>query len=66
MLHSVAPSFDGPGIFEASLAEKDPLLATAIEKESVRQRDEIELIASEGYVSRGCWIWTHLIDFDQV
>jgi len=38
--------------FSASLAESDPEIAAAIAKELGRQRDEIELIASENIVSR--------------
>jgi glycine hydroxymethyltransferase len=38
--------------FEASLAETDPQIAEAIGLELGRQRDEIELIASENIVSR--------------
>src|SRR6476659_1560045 len=38
--------------FEASLAETDPQVAEAIGLELGRQRDEIELIASENIVSR--------------
>jgi glycine hydroxymethyltransferase len=38
--------------FSASLAETDPEIAAAIESELGRQRDEIELIASENIVSR--------------
>jgi len=38
--------------FTASLAEADPALAEAIRLELGRQRDEIELIASENIVSR--------------
>src|SRR6185312_15855265 len=38
--------------FSASLIEADPELADAIAKELGRQRDEIELIASENIVSR--------------
>ena len=38
--------------FSASLAETDPELASAISAELGRQRDEIELIASENIVSR--------------
>jgi glycine hydroxymethyltransferase len=38
--------------FEASLAETDPEIAKAISLELGRQRDEIELIASENIVSR--------------
>ncbi|HEV2550173.1 MAG TPA: serine hydroxymethyltransferase [Stellaceae bacterium] len=38
--------------FTAGLAEADPELAAAIAKELARQRDQIELIASENIVSR--------------
>jgi glycine hydroxymethyltransferase len=38
--------------FTASLAERDPELAAAMANELTRQRDEIELIASENIVSR--------------
>ena len=38
--------------FTASLAERDPELFAAVDKELGRQRDEIELIASENIVSR--------------
>jgi glycine hydroxymethyltransferase len=38
--------------FAASLADADPEIATAINQELGRQRDEIELIASENIVSR--------------
>ena len=38
--------------FSASLAEADPQIARSIELELGRQRDEIELIASENIVSR--------------
>ena len=38
--------------FSASLAESDPEIADAIARELGRQRDEIELIASENIVSR--------------
>jgi glycine hydroxymethyltransferase len=38
--------------FTARLAEADPELAAAIAKELTRQRDQIELIASENIVSR--------------
>src|SRR5690349_8634824 len=38
--------------FSASLADQDPEIARAIELELGRQRDEIELIASENIVSR--------------
>ena len=38
--------------FTAALADSDPELFSAVEKELGRQRDEIELIASENIVSR--------------
>src|SRR6516165_4210980 len=38
-------------LFTASLAESDPEIADAIRRELGRQRDEIELIASENFVS---------------
>jgi glycine hydroxymethyltransferase len=41
-----------PSLFSATLAESDPELAEAIRLELNRQRDEIELIASENIVSR--------------
>jgi glycine hydroxymethyltransferase len=40
------------GFFSASLAESDPEIADAIARELGRQRDDIELIASENIVSR--------------
>jgi glycine hydroxymethyltransferase len=40
------------GFFNESLAERDPEIEAAIGGELVRQRDEIELIASENIVSR--------------
>src|SRR6202161_4581528 len=40
------------GLFSASLADSDPEIADAIALELGRQRDEIELIASENIVSR--------------
>ena len=39
------------GFFTASLADTDPAIAAAIDAELGRQRDEIELIASENIVS---------------
>ena len=47
-----APSATADRFFSASLAESDPELAEAIGLELGRQRDEIELIASENIVSR--------------
>jgi glycine hydroxymethyltransferase len=38
--------------FNADLADTDPALAQAVDNELTRQRDEIELIASENIVSR--------------
>jgi glycine hydroxymethyltransferase len=46
-----APHRD-PGFFTETLADRDPELAAAIRGELGRQRDEIELIASENIVSR--------------
>src|SRR5579872_1318387 len=56
MTVAVAPSADGRirsnSFFSAPLAAADPEIAKAIELELGRQRDEIELIASENIVSR--------------
>ena len=49
---SSKPSSDVETLFAASLAEVDPEIAEAIRLELGRQRDEIELIASENIVSR--------------
>ncbi|MDP5305713.1 serine hydroxymethyltransferase [Paracoccus spongiarum] len=46
-----APTRD-TGFFTETLASRDPDIATAITQELGRQRDEIELIASENIVSR--------------
>jgi glycine hydroxymethyltransferase len=46
------PSARADSLFTASLAEADPEIAEAIRLELGRQRDEIELIASENIVSR--------------
>jgi glycine hydroxymethyltransferase len=40
------------GFFTETLAARDPAIAAAMDKELGRQRDEIELIASENIVSR--------------
>ncbi|MFZ4807258.1 MAG: serine hydroxymethyltransferase [Hyphomicrobiaceae bacterium] len=40
------------GFFSASVAARDPEIAAAMAQELTRQRDEIELIASENIVSR--------------
>ena len=40
------------GFFSAGLADRDPELAAAINKEATRQQHQIELIASENIVSR--------------
>src|SRR5690348_1760080 len=45
-------AFVAPGFFTAPLASADPELAAAIGHELERQRDGIELIASENIVSR--------------
>ena len=49
---SSKPSSDVEALFTAPLAEVDPEIAEAIHLELGRQRDEIELIASENIVSR--------------
>ena len=49
---SLNPKSAADPFFSASLAESDPELADAVGKELGRQRDEIELIASENIVSR--------------
>jgi glycine hydroxymethyltransferase len=49
---SAAAAVRSNSFFSASLAEADPEIARAIELELGRQRDEIELIASENIVSR--------------
>jgi len=41
-----------PDFFSAGLAEADPEIAEAVARETGRQREEIELIASENIVSR--------------
>lgn len=41
-----------PGYFTAGVAQTDPVIAQAIEREKVRTRGVIELIASENIVSR--------------
>jgi glycine hydroxymethyltransferase len=46
------PANDAEALFTAPLSETDPEIAEAIGKELGRQRDEIELIASENIVSR--------------
>ena len=53
-MSATGPSAQGraDSLFTASLAETDPELAEAIRLELGRQRDEIELIASENIVSR--------------
>ncbi|MEM9725141.1 MAG: serine hydroxymethyltransferase [Pseudomonadota bacterium] len=47
-----ALKLSGDGFFSASLADRDPALAEALGAELTRQRDEIELIASENIASR--------------
>ena len=46
------PSPTRQGLFAASLARSDPEICDVIRQELGRQRDEIELIASENIVSR--------------
>jgi glycine hydroxymethyltransferase len=41
-----------PAFFGATLGQSDPDIAKAIDFELARQRDQIELIASENIVSR--------------
>ena len=43
---------DAANLFTLSLAEADPEVADVIRRELSRQRDEIELIASENIVSK--------------
>jgi glycine hydroxymethyltransferase len=49
---SSQPSSEVESLFSASLREVDPEIADVIKQELGRQRDEIELIASENIVSR--------------
>jgi len=49
---SPKPASDVEALFSAALAEVDPEITEAINLELGRQRDEIELIASENIVSR--------------
>jgi len=49
---SATPDLSPASLFSASLADSDPELYAVIGKELGRQRDEIELIASENIVSR--------------
>ena len=51
MAHDGQNSFVSEGFFTESLASRDPEIAKAIGLELGRQRDEIELIASENIVS---------------
>jgi len=44
--------FSDEGFFSAALGDSDPEVAEAIRRETGRQRDDIELIASENIVSR--------------
>ncbi len=46
------PNVVPDGFFTASLAERDPELAASVGRELGRQREQIELIASENIVSR--------------
>ncbi len=46
------PNVTPDGFFAASLAERDPEIAASINRELRRQREQIELIASENIVSR--------------
>lgn len=51
MAHDGNQDFVSEGFFTESLTSRDPDIAEAIQKELGRQRDEIELIASENIVS---------------
>ena len=50
--HTAEPGNRSAPLFTATLAETDPEIAEAVRLELGRQRDEIELIASENIVSR--------------
>src|SRR5215475_8904474 len=50
--HQAAPQTNAEDLFTRSLVESDPAVADVIRLELGRQRDEIELIASENIVSR--------------
>ncbi len=50
--HSARPNQRVGDFFSLPLEERDPELASAVQKELGRQRNEIELIASENIVSR--------------
>ncbi|MBV9395238.1 MAG: serine hydroxymethyltransferase, partial [Methylobacteriaceae bacterium] len=52
MTQPAATASHADPFFTASLAQADPDIARAIDNELARQRDEIELIASENIVSR--------------
>jgi glycine hydroxymethyltransferase len=52
MSASSAAAAERANLFTATLSESDPEIAEAIRSELGRQRDEIELIASENFVSR--------------
>jgi len=52
MTEAVAQPIRSNSFFSAALADADPEIARAIELELGRQRDEIELIASENIVSK--------------
>ncbi|MEM7076563.1 MAG: serine hydroxymethyltransferase [Pseudomonadota bacterium] len=51
MAHDGNQDFTSEGFFTETLASRDPEIAAAIDSELGRQRDEIELIASENIVS---------------
>ena len=51
-ISSQKPASDAESLFTAPLRDVDPEIAEAISLELGRQRDEIELIASENFVSR--------------
>ena len=49
---SQGAALSAEGFFSSTLGESDPEIAEAVRRELWRQRDEIELIASENIVSR--------------
>ncbi|MCR9175759.1 MAG: serine hydroxymethyltransferase [Alphaproteobacteria bacterium] len=51
-LHAVSSHTDAVGFFGTTLAQSDPELMAAVAGEMGRQREQIELIASENIVSR--------------
>ncbi len=50
--HATGHAAPGSDFFSASVAERDPELASALQEELARQQSQLELIASENIVSR--------------